>query len=54
MAPQFIYTRYKLGRFYSDRTVLADISLSFYPGREDRRDRAERVGQVEPPTDHGR
>jgi energy-dependent translational throttle protein EttA len=33
MAPQFIYTSYKLGRFYPpDRTVLADISLSFYPG----------------------
>ncbi len=33
MAPQFIYTCYKLGRFYApDRTVLADISLSFYPG----------------------
>ncbi len=33
MAPQFIYTCYKLGRFYPpDRTVLADISLSFYPG----------------------
>jgi sulfate-transporting ATPase len=33
MAPQFIYTCYRLGRFYPpDRTVLADISLSFYPG----------------------
>ena len=33
MAPQFIYTCYKLGRFHPpDRTVLADISLSFYPG----------------------
>ena len=33
MAPQFIYTCYKLGRFYPpDRTVLEDISLSFYPG----------------------
>ncbi len=33
MAPQFIYTTYKVGRFYPpDRQVLADISLSFYPG----------------------
>src|SRR6478736_878320 len=33
MAPQFIYTCYKLGRFYPpDRTVLEGISLSFYPG----------------------
>jgi energy-dependent translational throttle protein EttA len=33
MAPQFIYTMHKLNRFYPpDRQVLADISLSFYPG----------------------
>jgi ATP-binding cassette ChvD family protein len=33
MAPQFIYTTYKLGRFYPpDRVVLENISLSFYPG----------------------
>jgi ATP-binding cassette ChvD family protein len=33
MAPQFIYTCYRLGRFYPpDRTVLEGISLSFYPG----------------------
>ena len=33
MAHEFIYTCYKLGRFYPpDRQVLADISLSFYPG----------------------
>ncbi|MBU6202231.1 MAG: energy-dependent translational throttle protein EttA [Acidobacteria bacterium] len=33
MAAEFIYTCYKLGRFYPpDRQVLADISLSFYPG----------------------
>jgi ATP-binding cassette ChvD family protein len=33
MAPQFIYTCYKLARFYPpDRTVLENISLSFYPG----------------------
>src|SRR5262245_38245632 len=33
MAPQFIYSTYKLGRFYPpDKTVLENISLSFYPG----------------------
>ena len=33
VAPQFIYTMYKVGRFYPpDRQVLEDISLSFYPG----------------------
>jgi len=33
MAHEFIYTCYKLGRFYPpDRTVLENISLSFYPG----------------------
>jgi ATP-binding cassette ChvD family protein len=33
MAHQFIFTCYKLARFYPpDRTVLENISLSFYPG----------------------
>jgi sulfate-transporting ATPase len=33
VAAQFIYTTRKLSRFYPpDKTVLADISLSFYPG----------------------
>jgi energy-dependent translational throttle protein EttA len=33
MPPEFIYTTYRLSRHYPpDRTVLADISLSFYPG----------------------
>ena len=33
MAPEFIYTSYKLARHYPpDRTVLEDISISFYPG----------------------
>ena len=33
MAAQYIYTCYKLARFYPpDRTVLENISLSFYPG----------------------
>ena len=33
MAPEFIYTTHRLGRHYPpDRTVLEDISISFYPG----------------------
>ena len=33
MPAEFIYTTYKLARHYPpDRTVLEDISLSFYPG----------------------
>src|SRR3954467_9895165 len=33
MPAEFIYTTYKLARFYPpDRTVLENISLSFYPG----------------------
>jgi len=33
MPPEFIYTSYRLARHYPpDRTVLEDISLSFYPG----------------------
>jgi len=33
MSAQFIYTMYKVGRYYPpDRDVLKDISLSFYPG----------------------
>ena len=33
MPPEFIYTSYKLARHYPpDRSVLEDISISFYPG----------------------
>ena len=33
MPAEFIYTTHKLGRHYPpDRTVLEDISISFYPG----------------------
>jgi ATPase subunit of ABC transporter with duplicated ATPase domains len=33
MPAEFIYTTYRLARHYPpDRTVLEDISLSFYPG----------------------
>jgi ATPase subunit of ABC transporter with duplicated ATPase domains len=33
MPAEFIYTTYRLARHYPpDKTVLEDISLSFYPG----------------------
>jgi sulfate-transporting ATPase len=33
MAPQYIFTMYKLGRFFPpDKTVLEDVTLSFLPG----------------------
>ena len=37
-----------------DKTVLNDITLAFLPGRQDRRARLQRRGQVEPAADHGR
>ena len=37
-----------------DREVLKDISLSFLPGREDRRARLQRLRQVLAAADHGR
>ena len=56
MPPEFIYTSYKLARHYPpDRTVLEDISISFYPGAKigvigpngalDLRERPAPVGQ---------
>ena len=54
MPAEFIYTTYRLGRHYPpDRTVLEDISISFYPGAK--------IGvigpngaEVQPAPDHGR
>ena len=55
MAHEFIYTCYKLARHYPpDRTVLENISLSFYPGAKIGVIGAERRRQVEPAQDHGR
>ena len=55
MPPEFIYTSYRLARHYPpDRTVLEDISISFYPGAKIGVIGAQRRGQVQPPADHGR
>ena len=46
---------YRVDKFYGpERQVLANISLSFLPGREDRRARPERRRQVDAAADHGR
>ena len=43
MSTQYIFTMYKLSRVHPpDKRVLEDISLSFLPGGQDRRARAER------------
>ena len=55
MPAEFIYSTYKLARHYPpDRTVLEDISISFYPGAKIGVIGPERGRQVEPPPDHGR
>ena len=55
MAHEFIYTSYRLARHYPpDRTVLGEHIDLVLSGREDRRHRLERGGQVQPPADHGR
>ena len=55
MPAEFIYTSYKLARHYPpDRTVLEDISISFYPGAKIGVIGPNGAGQVEPAADHGR
>ena len=55
MPPEFIYTSYRLARHYPpDRTVLEDISISFYPGAKIGVIGPERRRQVQPAADHGR
>ena len=55
MAGEPIFQMYKLSKVYPpDREVLKDISLSFLPGREDRRARLQRLRQVVAAGDHGR
>ena len=41
MSAQFIFTMHKVGRFVApDKDVLKDITLAFFPRREDRRARS--------------
>jgi ABC-type uncharacterized transport system YnjBCD ATPase subunit len=55
MAHQYIFQMYRLSKVYPpDKTVLNDITLAFLPGRQDRRARLQRRGQVDGPAHHGR
>ena len=48
MAHQYIFQMHRLTKaFPPDKTVLKDITLAFLPGREDRRARLQRRGQVD-------
>ena len=54
MPAQFIFTMHNLRRFYPpDREVLRGINISMFPGRQDRRARRQRRGQVVAAADHG-
>ena len=55
MSSQYIYTMYKLSRTHPpDKTVLKDISLSFFPGAKIGVLGLNGTGQVDPAADHGR
>ena len=51
---EFIYTMRKARKAHGDKVILDDVTLSFLPGREDRRRRAQRRRQVDRAQDHGR
>ena len=52
---QYVYTMNRVGKIVPPkRQILKDISLSFFPGRQDRRARPQRRRQVEPAAHHGR
>ena len=52
---QYVYTMNKVSKTVPPkRQILKDISLSFLPGRQDRRARPERLRQVLAAQDHGR
>ena len=40
--PEFIYQMYKARKAHGDKVILDDVTLSFYPGRQDRRGRPQR------------
>ncbi|MEJ7715832.1 MAG: hypothetical protein WKF40_09105 [Thermoleophilaceae bacterium] len=53
--PEFIFTMRGLTKVHPpDKEVLKDVTLAFYPGRQDRRAGSQRLGQVDPAADHGR
>ena len=55
MSSQYIFTMHRLSKVHPpDKTVLENITLAFYPGREDRRSRLQRRRQVHAAADHGR
>ncbi len=51
---EFIYVMSKARKAHGDKVILDDVTLSFYPGRQDRRRRAQRRRQVDRAEDHGR
>ena len=50
---EFIYTMRKARKAHGDKVILDDVTLSFLPGREDRRRRPQRRRQVHRAQDHG-
>ena len=45
MGAEYIYSMHRANKFFGpDRQVLRDISLSFFPGAQDRRAGAKRRG----------
>ncbi len=48
MARQFVYFMQGLTKSYPTRKVLDNVHLSFYPGRQDRRARRQRLRQIDP------
>jgi len=53
MAENFIFTMQDLRKVKGGKDILKGIYLSFLPGREDRRHRPQRRGQVHPAAHHG-
>ena len=51
---EYIYSMVRARKAVGDKLILDDVTMSFLPGREDRRGRPERRRQVDDPQDHGR
>ena len=55
MSSQYIFTMHRLSKLHPpDKTVLEQHHAGVLPGREDRRARLQRRGQVDAAADHGR